>query len=314
MNLPRHLIPIAGLIGWLLASAAPAQTLPAHAPLRILIVSDEVNPHALPPAQLTQPGELSAAMASTPALNIDVLSESLVEIPTNEIEQATSRLQLPPTDPAGYDVLVYFAHRPPNNGMDDQVRQEAFVAAVSQFLIAGGGVVSFHHGIYETAGKASMQDLLGGQATGAVPWNTSTGQNVIALSSYHFVSHHAVLYPGRVPYADPGIGVVAGDYLAFNNTPDERYPNLALRAGSSGAEALFGSDYSEGGSTHLLGYVRSQASWQGVVVVYQPGEYEPNALGPGNNYQILLNAILFAANYRNGDWLFIDGFEGGSLN
>ena len=32
---------------------------------------------------------------------------------------------------------------------------------------------------------------------------------------------------------------------------------------------------------------------------------------PGNNFQILLNAIVFAANYRFDDWLYIDGFEGG---
>jgi hypothetical protein len=47
------------------------------------------------------------------------------------------------------------------------------------------------------------------------------------------------------------------------------------------------------------------------VVVYQPGEYQPNALVPGNNLQILLNAILYAAAYRAGDWIHIDGFEGG---
>lgn len=302
------------LAGLLASPLLPAQTLPTHAPLRILVVSDEVNPHGLPAAQLTQPGDLSSALAATPVLRIDSLPDSLLEIPTNSIEQATARLLVSPDDPSGYDVLIYFAHRRPDNGMNDQARQDAFVAAVTQFLVAGGGVVSFHHGIYETAGKASMQEVLGGQATGAVPWNTTSGQNVIALSPYHFVSHHAVLYPGRIPYSDATIGVAPGNYPAFNNTPDERYPNLAPRAGTSGIEALFGSDYNEGGSTHLLGYVRSQAGWQGVVVVYQPGEYEPNALGPGNNYQILLNAILFSATHRAADWLFIDGFEGGTLD
>ncbi|MEM9553509.1 MAG: hypothetical protein AAGC60_04570 [Acidobacteriota bacterium] len=50
------------------------------------------------------------------------------------------------------------------------------------------------------------------------------------------------------------------------------------------------------------------------MVVYQPGEHQPQALGPGNNFQILLNAIAFAA--REGDllWLFGDGFERGDLS
>ena len=294
-------------------ASSVAQTLPPHDPLRILIVSDEVNPHGLPPEQLTQPGDLSAALAGVAALNIDGTAESLLEIPTNQIEEATTRLLVSPDDAAGYDVLIYFAHRTPDNGVDDQARQEAFVAAVDQFLGAGGGVISFHHGIYESPGKSSMQDLLGGQASGAVPWNTTEGQNVIAVSAHHFVSHHAVLYPAAQTYADASLGIPSASYPAFNNTPDERYPNLALRAATSGIEVLFASDYNEGGATHLLGYQRTQAQWNGVVVVYQPGEYQPHALGSGdNNFQILLNAIVYAANFRFDDWIHIDGFEGGS--
>lgn len=292
--------------------ALKAQSLPAHAPVRILLVSDEVNPHGLAPPELTQPGDIPAALSATPALRIDTAADSLLEIPTNQIEEATARLLVSPEQPAGYDVLVYFAHRTPDNGANDQARQEAFVAAVAQFLAAGGGVVSFHHGIYETPGKASMQDLLGGQASGAVPWDTTQGQNVIAVSPYHFVSHHAVLYPATRAYADALLGIPSASYPFFNNTPDERYPNLALRPGADGISALFASDYAQTGTTHLLGYVRSRAQWNGVVVVYQPGEYQPNALGPGNNFQILLNAILYAANYRFGDWIHIDGFEGGT--
>lgn len=313
MNAARCVILSLCLACACLVPTALAQTLPAHAPLRILVVSDEVNPHGLPPDQLTQPGDISAALASTPALHIDASAESLLEIPTNQIEQASARLLVPPDDPDGYDVLVYFAHRTPDNGSNDQARQEAFVAAVGQFLVAGGGVVSFHHGIYETAGKASMQDLLGGQASGAVPWNTQTGQNVIATRAYHFVSHHAVLYPATESYTDPAHGIPLGNYQSFNNTPDERYPNLDLRPGAGGIEILFASNYDEGGTTHVLGYERTQPQWTGVVLVYQPGEYQPHALGAGdNNYQILLNAIVYAANFRRGDWLYIDGFEGGS--
>jgi hypothetical protein len=303
---------IALILGLPASSQLFAQTLPAHPPLRILIVSDEVNPHGLPPEELTQPGDLSAALAAAPALHIDSTAESLYEIPTNQIEEATSRLLVSPDNAVGYDALIYFAHRIPDNGMNDQARQEAFVSAVNQFLVAGGGVVSFHHGIYETAGKASMLDLLGGQASGAVPWNTVSGQNVIAVDPGHFVSRYGVRYPATTPYSDVGIGIDPGDYPLFNNTPDERYPNLAPRAGVSEFLPLFASDYSEGGSMHLLGFQHTQPQWTGVVIAYQPGEYQPNALGPGNNnLQILLNAIVYVGTYRTGGWLFAEGFESG---
>lgn len=54
------------------SSVAPlgAQTVAPHAPLRILIVSDEVNPHGLPPADLTQPGEISTAILALSGLQL----------------------------------------------------------------------------------------------------------------------------------------------------------------------------------------------------------------------------------------------------
>jgi hypothetical protein len=73
---------------------------------------------------------------------------------------------------------------------------------------------------------------------------------------------------------------------------------------------IFGSDYD--GASHLLGYTKTRIDWTGAVVVYQPGEYQPNALS-GNNLQILLNAIVWAAKYAEGDLIFGDGFESGDL-
>jgi hypothetical protein len=174
-------------------------------------------------------------------------------------------------------------------------------------LAAGGGVVSFHHGIYRTAGKESMQDLLGGEATGSVPWNTVDGQNVIAVAPDHFVTRYAITYPTISSYQDASLGIPLADYPTFNNTPDERYPNLALLPAAGEVLPLFASDYEA--TTHLLGYVERRPEWMGVVVMYQPGEYQPNALEPGNNFQILLNSILFAA--TDGGLLFADGFESG---
>jgi hypothetical protein len=49
-------------------------------------------------------------------------------------------------------------------------------------------------------------------------------------------------------------------------------------------------------------------------VAFQPGEYQPNALEPGNNFQILCNAIVFAATYAEAGRIFADGFESGELS
>jgi len=53
----------------------------------------------------------------------------------------------------------------------------------------------------------------------------------------------------------------------------------------------------DSGTPRMLGYVLKRSDWNGVVVTYQPGEYQPNALDdrPGPNFHILVNAIYFAA-------------------
>ena len=92
------------------------------------------------------------------------------EIPTNDIEQATAApVRCRACDPPAYDVLIYFAHRIPNQRQrrDSGRRQDAFTAAVEAFLTSGGGMIAFHHGSYSAAGKAGILDLIGATASGA---------------------------------------------------------------------------------------------------------------------------------------------------
>jgi len=305
----RWILLLALSLGGWLASPASAQLLPPHPPLRILIVSDEVNPHGLSPAELTQPGDISAALLAVAGLRFDVTAaDPLLEIPTDQIETATALLALPRSDPGAYDVLIYFAHRTPN-GADSQARQEAFVAAVDAFLTAGAGVVSFHHGIYRTGGKQSMADLLGAEATGAVIWDTVEGQNVIAVSPEHYLVRYGVNYPFSIAYEDLPNGVPQASYPAFNGIPDERYPTFSFLPAAGEIEILFASDYEA--QSHVLGYIERRPQWTGAVVVFQPGEYQPRALVAGNELQILLNAIFWTAAHGTGELLFADGFESG---
>ena len=60
-----------------------------------------INPHGLGDAELTQPGELSAAfLMPGSALNLDTGAEAVLEVPTNSLEIATARLGLSMCDPA----------------------------------------------------------------------------------------------------------------------------------------------------------------------------------------------------------------------
>lgn len=279
-----------------------AATLPSHLPLRILIVSDEVNPHNLSNAELTQPGDLYNALTNpSSGLSID----TVVEIPTNDIHEATALLNLPANDPNSYDVLIYFAHRIPDDDtpQQNQLDQDDFTVAVEQFLQAGGGVVCFHHGIYYSQGKSGILDIIGGTATGNVPWNTSSGQDIISVvpstqGHYEFITSNGVNYTGTVAYEDASLNIPNDNYNYFNNTPDERYPYLTINQTAGTIIPLFASNYNDNGTTHILGFVHQRQTWSGEVIFYQPGEYQPNALDDlnGNNFQILANAIYIAAN------------------
>lgn len=296
-NLPPLMV-VAALALSGAAESARAATLPPHDALRVLVVSDEVNPHALSPAELTQPGDLTALLLD-PAIGLALSADpdALVEIPTDEIERATSLLTVGRSDPAAYDVLVYFAHRIPAQGADPPGRQAAFTAAVESFLRAGGGVVSFHHGSYAWPGKTAMLELVGAQANGAVPWDTVNGQDVIAVNPGHFACATGVVYDGLRRHAAPSWGIADADYPYFANVPDERYPTFTINPTARDFETIFVSDYVDGGTTHLLGFTHRDPAWEGIVVGYQPGEYQPNACDPaGPNAQVLVNAIVFAAN------------------
>ncbi len=305
MNLTKITQSCLTLTGLLCSCLLLAQTLPPHEPIVVLIVSDEVNPHGLDDASLMQPGDLSAALDATPALN----SNSITEVNTNDIEQATTLLGLPATDANRPDVLIYFAHRIPNNGNDATGRQAAFTQAVETFLQSGGGVVSFHHGIYLTNGKQPIQDLLGAEATGAVPWDVVNGQDVVFVGDDHFIGTHQVAYPGLTMYENAAHGIPLDNYPFFNNTPDERYPQMDFNTGNSGCELvpLFESNYSDNGNQHLLSYTKQCPGWLSQVVVYQPGEHQPTATA-GNNFQILLNAIYHVSHFH-WDVIFANDFD-----
>jgi hypothetical protein len=271
-------------------ASAHAADLPAHEPIGILIVSDRVNPHGLPSHLLTEPGDLSHAIAAEDS-GIDV--SLLREVDSACIDEALGLLEA-----GAVDVMIYFAHRSAR-ACDGSDRQAALTTATEALLTDRGGVVVFHHGLYVDDGKDEILALLGGRAS-HLAWNTEVGQNIIATARDHFVTTHALTYETEVDFFAPALGVGAGRYPAFNNTPDERYPGLQhLETPDETRTLLFASDYD---GAQILGYDLHRPDWIGHVVFYQPGEYKPNALDDrdGNNFQILANAIHYVATTHDG--------------
>ncbi|MEE9130290.1 MAG: hypothetical protein V3T84_09745 [Phycisphaerales bacterium] len=166
----------------------------------------------------------------------------------------------------------------------------------------GGRRVLFHHGSYFTGGKEAILEVFRGTASESVVWNTNEGQNLIKVALEHFITTNAVEYSDTIEYADPDRGVPPGQYPFFNNTPDERYLNFEINKTADDGEILFASNYVQNGPTHILGFTHQRPIWEGIVTWYQPAEYQPNALDDldENNFQILANEIVFAAEAGSG--------------
>ena len=275
-----------------LAPGLRAATLPEHEPLGVLVVSDEVNPHGLSDDELTQPGDISAALNASDS-GINLREGGAVEVSSQCDDDALAAFAADPPP----DVLVYFAHRPAQAcGGGNQ--QAAVTSAVDGLLASGGGVVVFHHGSYQDPGKTEILALLGVSA-GSIAWDTTTGQRVYAVAPGHFVTTNGLSYEGSAAFA--GItGVPAGSYEYFDNIPDERYPaTMLLTEPDEQRTILFASD---SGTPRVLGYALERPGWGGRVVMYQPGEWQPHALDDraGPNFQILANAIVYAAHAETG--------------
>lgn len=270
-----------------LARSAGAAALPAHQPLDIIVISDEVNPNRLTDAELTQPGDISAALNATDS-GLHLVGSGAQEFDSQCADKALERL----ASDTGPDVVIYFAHRAAKSCAGADV-QATLTSRIEAMLVRGGGFVVFHHGVYQASGKERILELIGAQAN-SISWNTSEGQRVINVAPDHFVTKNGVTYTEKVTL--PAFtGVSAGSYDAFVNVPDERYPQTTLSdvAGAT-RTVLFASN---SGGNRVLSFALSKPSWKGRVVTYQPGEYQPHALDDrrGSNFQILANAILFSA-------------------
>lgn len=269
-----------GLAVLLCSGTALAASVPRHEPLNITLIGDEVNPHQLTDAQLTQPDDIANALQ---APDSGLTIASLVNASSGCVDDGLAAL--PDTD-----VLIYFAHRAATYCAGGNAQGD-LTDATRAVLERGGGVLVFHHGLYTGDGKTPMLQLLGGVADEIAL--EPSGQRVIAVSADHFVATNEIEYDEQTQFGAPQLRVADGSYPSFTNAPDERYPNLRLFLdGREDLELLFMSDYD---GPHILGYDLRRPSWSGHVVFYQPGESQQLAVDDrdGNNFQILANAIYY---------------------
>jgi hypothetical protein len=287
-----QLFPQSVLMAVALASTSAmlqAATLPAHEPIKLLIVADEVNPHKLGAADLTQPEDLAPALTAADSPLAKALATTVSSQCVDDALKALESTDKP-------DVVLYFAHRAAKH-CDGTDAQPQFTRLMEQGLQQGVGVVVLHHGLYvDIFSPGAKDELLAliGAKTNSIKWDTVDGQRVYNVGGSHFVSSNGLTYSQHANFAGT-TGVAAGSYPYFVNVPDELYADTVLiEAAGEQRTPLFASDSL---GTRLLGYTLTRPLWQGRVVAYQPAEYQPNALDDRNgpNFQILVNAIYFAA-------------------
>jgi len=273
----------------LIADTSQAAVLPDHQPFSLLIVADEVNPHRLATAELTQPEDLAPALT---AADSPLQTSAVSTVSSLCIDAALEALTAaePP------DVILYFAHRAATH-CDGRDAQPEFTRLLAQGLQQGLGIVVLHHGwyvdIFTPGAKDALLELLGVK-TNSIAWDTSAGQRVYSVGGDHFVTSNGLAYTLQGAFVGTD-GVPAGTYPYFVNQPDELYADTTLLSAPGETRTpLFATDSL---GARLLGYALTRPGWQGRVVAYQPGEYQPNALDDRNgpNFQILVNALYFAA-------------------
>ena len=190
-----------------------AASLPAHMPIDLLIVADEVNPHKLADADLTQPQDLAPALtaADSPLANARVTT-----VNSQCADDALKALQ----SAARPAVVLYFAHRAAKH-CDGSDAQPQFTQLMQQGLQSGMGVVVLHHGLYvDIFSPGAKDELLAliGAKTNSIKWDTVDGQRVYNVGGNHFVSNNGLSYPQQASFTGTA-GVAAGALVTAGALP-----------------------------------------------------------------------------------------------
>ena len=244
---------------------------------------------------------------------------------------------------AQYDVIVFFKH------WATQV-SNPFKSALVKYADYGGGVVSLHHGLFDTD-KNGIVDTLFQAVSALAGWGANlTNINYFNTNYGHFTTTYGINYthvasaPGVWGVSNPlksGSNLSLGNYKYFT-VFDELYSNMQFHPSASfgtginqitplfsNGNAAFNPSFSP--HQHVQGYTKMFSSNPadgsiGKIVFAQSGERKANFRLPNPYAQFIRNAIYWAGSkveidYPDKNWIANSGgawtgginWEGGSM-
>jgi len=207
---------------------------------------------------------------------------------------------------SNYDVVVFYKHWASNITSNLQ-------NAIVNYADDGGGVLSIHHGLYNS-GKSILVNSLFEAESSSSGWSANlTSYNLVMTNYGHFVSTYGVALanpietPSNWSSLPEGAANMSYSYYPNIEIEDEIYNNMTYTSSASFGRGvneitpLFSDNVSSSQYHHASGYVKlfdgSNDGSVGKVAFFEPGERPENYEIDSPYGQILRNAVV---------WLGID--------
>ncbi len=205
---------------------------------------------------------------------------------------------------SNYDVVVFYKHWASNITSNLQ-------NAIINYADDGGGVLSIHHGLYNS-GKSILVNNLFEAESSSSGWSANLTEHNLVMTNYgHFISTYGVELSNPIETPSTWSSLPEGganmSYSYYPNIEieDEIYNNMAYTAGATFGRGvneitpLFSDNVSSSQYHHASGYAKlfdgSNDGSVGRVAFFEPGERPENYLVTSPYGQILRNAIIWLA-------------------
>ncbi len=207
---------------------------------------------------------------------------------------------------SNYDVVVFYKHWASNITSNLQ-------NAIVNYADDGGGVLSIHHGLYNSGKSILVNDLFEAESSSS-GWSANLTEYNLVMTNYgHFVSTYGVVLsnpvetPSNWSSLPEGAANMSYSYYPNIEIEDEIYNNMTYTSSASFGRGvneitpLFSDNVSSSQYHHASGYVKlfdgSNDGSVGKVAFFEPGERPENYEIDSPYGQILRNAVV---------WLGID--------
>ena len=205
---------------------------------------------------------------------------------------------------SNYDVVVFYKHWASNITANLQ-------NAIVNYADDGGGVLSIHHGLYNSGKSILVNDLFEAESSSS-GWSANLTEYNLVMTNYgHFVSTYGVALanpvetPSNWSSLPEGAANMSYSYYPNIEIEDEIYNNMTYTANASFGRGineitpLFSDNVSSSQYHHASGYVKlfdgSMDGSVGKVAFFEPGERPENYEIDSPYGQILRNAVVWLA-------------------